>query len=190
MRDGYTAQGLTFFVSFLIIIVASLFLAFNPLEMIKERRDQTFKQDAESITKALDEYYSTHRAYPWTANASTSSEISWTPVASEKIGICDNEMCTAGGVLFQAQRMDQSVLPRVAATLKRESEGIFVGRGSSTKDKIYACFIPSSSRVRNNFGELFKITPGAPVNFGGKPESCTDSVTWEGEHVCYLCVSN
>lgn len=191
MRKGWVAYELVFVIAFIGLIVAALVFSFDPLERARVARDERLRTDAQTMVNALANYFVAAGRAPWQDDFGSDfpfPALSWTTVDAPEIGVCKDKSCTEGGELIEKEKLDK--IFRLRGSVRGSPQDIlYIGKGNNARDPVYACFIPNSNKQRERVTELFIIEKGKNLPPAGRPEVCTENVTWQKEDFCYVCVA-
>lgn len=190
---------------FTAIVAAGLYFVINPSERKKEARDKEFAGYMSTIVQTTGNYFNFAGRFPWTDDLGSSSPtppLPWTLVKQPEVGICGDGTCSKAAELTQEYEVG---VPGSKKTVKKIFLGkdflktfissgaggeLYIGKGSNPQDKVYVCFLPSSEKIRQSLGSLYKVTPGSPLPYSGVPDNCSSSTTWKEDDVCFSCASN
>lgn len=178
---GYTAARLAFAVAFLSLILAAVYLHYNPLEKAKQEKDEKRARYAQNLLQAVSGFYQQKGRLPWAddlASGKPALQLKFTKVNDAIVGICGDSKCTKSGKL--AERGGLYPIPR-------EADNMFIAKGTASADPVYVCFLPDSDSVRAKTGNLYSIERYKNQTFTGDLPLCRDGVNWEDEY-CFVCL--
>lgn len=145
------------------ILGFSVNFAIDPKESENQKRDEAVSTDAGSIVEAINGYYEKYSKFIWGTTA-----LDWTKAEDLKL--------------------QNLVETEFLLNVPKSAQDIYVGRGSSKEDKVWACFAPISKHERADPIKLRNITPGEKLPAGGVPNYCENKPDWQSSF-CFTCVS-
>lgn len=191
MRNGWVAYELVFVIAFIGLIVSALVFSFDPLERARVARDERLRADSMTVVNALTDYFVAAGRAPWQDDFGSDSPypaLSWTPVNAPEVGVCKTKDCSEGGELIEKEKLEKVFWLR-GSVRGSPNDILYIGKGNNARDPVFACFIPNSNKQREKMTELYQLERGKNLPPAGRPEVCTENVTWQEEDVCYVCMA-
>lgn len=202
---GIYTPSIIFSILFLCLILVAIFLIVEPLEKIAQYKDNKLTSISEELLDGIKKYESEKGKLPWSddlGRPGPSIPLSWVPSFSSQVGLCKDNIeclelvidnprcnpqeCKTPGELVEGGFIKQELIDE--QTLFTPWKEIYLARGEASQDKIYACFVPVSSKVRKETSSLNRIDlDKTPVP--STLRKCDDNVRWFESDVCWRCVS-
>lgn len=153
---------------FLILIVLGILgfsvnFALDPKESENQKRDDMVRTDAGAIVDAINGYSNKYSKFIWEGTS-----LNWKNA--------------------QDLKLQNLVETELLLNVPKSARDIYVGRGDAEKDKVWACFVPTSKHERTDPIKLKSLAPGDKLPDDGKPKYCEDKPDWQASF-CYTCVS-
>lgn len=153
---------------FLVLIVLgilgfSLNYALDPQETSNQEKDEMTKNDAGSLIDAINGYFGKNEKYIWEG-----TNLHWT----------------------RARELDLKTLvgAQFLLNVPKSADEIYIGRGKSEKDKVWACYTPSSKHERVDTIKLRSVAAGEELPKDGIPKYCEEKPDWQNSF-CFTCIS-
>lgn len=199
-QTGFSVIELVIAIGLLGLLVFSIILAMNPLERAKEDLDIKLENLSSQLLSSVTQFYIAEGRFPWTDDLGGNSPfvtLPWTSVLSSEVGICGNQECSEHGELITTNILHPGVLNNITNGVNYDGlypkisavANLYIATSKESKDPIYVCYLPQSEKVRKATGKLYRIQPGTQIPPSGSPQECPLFVSWEGDDVCYACVS-
>lgn len=179
---GFSKIRLIFGIAFLALIFTAFYSQYNPLEKIKQKNDNLNVEYAKSILSAIASFYQDTGRMPWTDDFGSekgATPLMFTQITEAPVGVCKDTVCVGPG--------EMAIKVPVIYPVPLNSKNVFIGKGTSNSDPIYACFIPESQTIREKTGNLYGIEELKKTTFTGDLPACGDNVDWK-EDLCYICI--
>lgn len=180
---GFVAVELAVVIGFFAVVVSVVIFYLNPIEQAKQKHDQRLKYDSQKVLDALGSFYNSRGRMPWAQALGTqalSPALRWKPLRAVEVGICQDELCQSSGELITSGFLSQDF---------KAQDGILVGKANGPQNPTWACFVPTSGKVRKDTGQLYRISLDKPIPASGTPNTCPSNLTWSDEDVCHLCTA-
>ncbi|MDO8452912.1 MAG: hypothetical protein Q7S79_04135 [bacterium] len=197
LKSGHTTQGfsvleLVVSIGLLAVVVLAIIVQIDPIERAKEKRDTRLKSDVEMVQAGINEFYKEESRMPWAddfGSEDAAPALPWIRINKQEIGICADGACTKPGEVVIKGKISGTYAKSDLATGPDE-DSLYIGKGKGAGDRVYVCYLPTSRKERENFGELFLVDFEYNITSRGTPPRCSSEVSWKNNDICYICVGN
>ena len=192
---GFTLVELLIVIGLLGAIALIVISAINPIEQSNRARDTKYKADAGQLVSAMDRYFVTQNAFPWTTfdSATYPSADTAVPFASatgQMYGLC-GATCTVDGLLIGNNELKTEFRSRdfIKGTPTVPNQ-IWVGKALGSSESTYACFVPLSKSIRDkacNDGKVYTLSGSTRTAVSGA--TCLGTAAgWSTSPYMYVCL--
>lgn len=171
---GFTLVELLIVIGLLGAIALIVIAAINPIEQSNRARDTKYRADAGQLVSAIERYFVSQTAFPWTTfnsvtYPSADTAVNFGSATSQMYGLC-GASCAVDGLLITNNELKTEFRNRdFAKTGVTLPNQIRIGKALGSSSSIYACFTPLSKSIRDKActdGKVYSIAAAGQSDRG------------------------